>query len=43
VEKNEVLPENLKTDVRYRDQMYSPKYHGRHTVSSSNIRSDKEL
>jgi hypothetical protein len=39
VEKNEVLLENLKADVRSRDQMYSPKFHSGRMAPSMNIQS----
>jgi hypothetical protein len=42
---NEILPENLRADVRSRDQTYSSKCHSRCTTPSPNVWlvCDKEL
>jgi hypothetical protein len=42
---NEVLPENLRVDVRSRDQTYGSKCHSERTAPSPNVRPvcDKEL
>jgi hypothetical protein len=39
VEKNEVLLENLKVDVRSQDWAYDSKYHSEHMALSPDIRS----
>jgi hypothetical protein len=39
VVKNEVFPENLKANVRCRDQTYDPKYHNRRMAPSADVQS----